>query len=84
MRAIFVIIANIIRQKSFHASLVDSDDVIEQITAAASHPALGHSILPGASDRGLYGGDLQWANASMYLQAVFLIMIEEQELGTDW
>src|SRR5215469_10889035 len=29
----------------------------------------------------LYGGDLQCANTSMYFQAVFLIMIEEQESG---
>jgi hypothetical protein len=77
MRAIVVIMANIIRQKF----LVNSHDVIEEITAAASHPALGHSILPGTLDRGLYGGDLQGANASMYFQTVFLIMIEEQESG---
>ena len=36
MRPIVVIIANIIRQKSFQVFLVDSDDVLEQITAAAT------------------------------------------------
>jgi hypothetical protein len=49
MRAV-VIVANVIR-KVFQLSLVHSDDVIEQITAAAFHPALGHpvfiSLLPG-------------------------------------
>lgn len=81
MCAIVVIIANIIRQKSFQVWLVGSDDVIQQITASASHPALGRSILPGALDRGLYAGNLQCANTSMYFQAVFLVMIEEQESG---
>ena len=59
MRAIVVIIANVIRQKSLQVSLVDSDDVIEKIAAAASHPALGHSVLPRTPDRGSHAGDLQ-------------------------
>jgi len=31
----------------FHVSLVDSDDVIEQITAAASHPRSATPFCPG-------------------------------------
>ena len=29
--------------------LIDSDHVVEQVAPAALHPALGNSILPGAS-----------------------------------
>ena len=79
MRAIVVIVAKVIRQKSFEVSLVHNDDVIEQIAAAACHPALGDSVLPRALDRSLHGGDLQSANGSQYFQAVFLIVIAEQE-----
>ena len=55
MRAILVIGAKVICKKSFQVSLVHGKDVIEQITTAASHPALGYSILPRALDRGLHG-----------------------------
>ena len=60
-------------------SLVPSDDVIEQIAATAFHPALGHSVLPRTPDRGAHAGDLHRARGGQYLQAVFLVVIEEQE-----
>jgi hypothetical protein len=47
------------RQESFQVSLVPGDDVIQPITAAAFHPALGHTVLPGTLDQGLQAGDLQ-------------------------
>jgi hypothetical protein len=77
MRAIVRIVANVIGKKSFQVSLVPCDDGIEQIPAAAFHPALGHSVLPGPPDRGSHAGDLQAANGSQYFQAVFLIVITE-------
>jgi hypothetical protein len=40
MRAIVVIVAKVMGKKSFQVSLVHRDDGIEQITAAAFHPAL--------------------------------------------
>ena len=80
MRSIVVIVANIIGKKSFQVSLVHRNDVIEQITAAAFHPALGHSVLPGTPDRGSHAGDSQGANGRPYFQAVFLIVIKQQEL----
>jgi len=58
-RAIVVIVANVIGKKSFQVSLVPSDDVIEQITAAAFHAALGHGVLPPTPDRGSHAGDSQ-------------------------
>lgn len=80
MRSIVVIVAKIIGKKSFQVLFVHSDDVIEQITAAALHPALGHSVLPGTPDRGSHAGDWQGANGSKYFWPVFLIVIEQQEL----
>jgi len=48
MRAIVIIVANVIGKKSFQLSLAPCDGVIEQIPAATFHPALGHSVLPGS------------------------------------
>jgi len=81
MRAIVVIVVNVIRKKSFQMSLVHSDDVIEQITTAASYRALSHSVLPGAPDRGLHASDLQRAKSSVYFLTEFLVVIEKQEPG---
>ena len=82
MRAIVVIVANVICKKSLQVSLVPGDDVVEQIAAAALHPALGHAVLPRAPDRGLHASDLQGAKGSQYFRAVFLVVIEEQEAGS--
>ena len=78
MRAIVVIVANVIA-KSLQVLLVHSDDVIEQITTAAFHRALGHSVLPWTPDRGSHAGDPQRAKGSKYFQSVSLVVIEEQE-----
>jgi len=78
MRAVVLIIANVIAKKSFQVSLVHRDDVIEQIPAAAFHPALGYSVLPRTPDRGSHASDLQGTNGSKHFQAVFLVAIEEQ------
>jgi len=82
MGAVVVVIAHVIGEQFVQVSFVESDNVVEQITAAASHPALGHSVLPGTPDRGLHARDLQGAKGSGYFQAVFLVVIEEQESGS--
>lgn len=47
MRSVIMVIAHVIGEQLVQVSLVDSDNVVEQITAAASRPALSHSVLPG-------------------------------------
>lgn len=79
MRAVVVVIAHVIGEQFVQVSFVDSDNVVEQITAAASHPAVGHSVLPGTPDRGSHAGDLHRAKGSQYFQAVLLIVIADQE-----
>jgi len=82
MRSVIVVIAHVSGEQLVQVSFVDSDNVVEQITPAASHPALSHSVLPGALDRGLHTSDLQGAKGSQYFQTVFLVVIEEQEPGS--
>ena len=53
-------------------AFIESDDVVEQIAAAASHPALSNPVLPGALDRGLHASNLQSAKGSGNLQSILL------------
>jgi len=51
MRAVLVVIAYIFGQKSLQVALVERNDMIEQVPAATSHPALRDSILPWTLER---------------------------------
>src|SRR5260370_29752020 len=52
MRAVFVVVANILREEAFQVAFVNSDDVIQEITAATPYPTLCDSILPRTFERG--------------------------------
>lgn len=81
MSAVVVVIVNVVSKKSLQMAFVESDDVVEQIAATASHPALGNPVLPGTLDRGLHASNLQSANGSRNIQSILLIVVEEQEPG---
>ena len=76
-----MVIAKVVSKKSLQMAFVESDDVIEQIAAAASHPALGNPVLPGTLDRSLHVSNLQSANGSGNIQSILLIVVEEKEAG---
>jgi len=61
-------------------ALVESDDVVEQIAAAASYPALSDSVLPGTSNGGPHTGDRHRADRGGDFQSVLRVVIEEEEL----
>ena len=67
MRAVVMIIRRVHGKKPLQMARVQSDDVVEQIAAAAPHPTLGHSILPRTPNRGLHARDLQGAKGSRVL-----------------
>jgi hypothetical protein len=79
---VFVVVANLVSKKSLQMALVESDDVVEQIAAAASHPALSDSVLPGTSNGGPHTGDGHRADRSGDVQSVLRVVIEEEELGS--
>jgi len=79
MRAVIMIIRRVCGKKPLEMALVQGDDVVEQVASAAAHPAFRNSVLPGALDGGLHARDLQGAKGSGYFQAVFFVVIEEQE-----
>jgi hypothetical protein len=51
MRAVLVIVANILREQAFQVAFVNSNDVIQEITPAAPYPTLCDSILPRTLER---------------------------------
>jgi len=55
MRAIFVVVRNVLAEQAFQMTLIEGNDVIQQVSAAASYPALRDPALPrtfkGSPDR---------------------------------
>lgn len=62
MSAVVVIITDVLSKKSLPMVLVQSDDMLERIAAAASDPALGNAFLPEAVDRGLHACPVHGSN----------------------
>src|SRR5215468_6586397 len=46
VRPVLVVVAHIIGQQALQMPLVEHDHVIQQVSAAAPHPTLGHPVLP--------------------------------------
>jgi hypothetical protein len=72
-------VANLIVKKSLEMGLVQSDEVVEDIAAVASDPALGNAVLPWAVDRGLQARPVHGSECSGNFQAVLLVALKEEE-----
>jgi hypothetical protein len=59
MRAVLVVVANILREQAFQVAFVNCDDVIQEIAAAIPYPTLRDSILPRTLERGAAGFTLR-------------------------
>ena len=46
MGSVHVVIPDVLRHEAFQMAFVQNDHMIQQIAPAASHPALGNSVLP--------------------------------------
>ena len=51
MNAIFVVVADVLSNKPPQVGFAQHDNVIEQLSATAANPALGHAVLPGTCNR---------------------------------
>jgi len=55
MGAIFVVVGDVLAERAFQMTFIEGNDVIQQVSAAASYPALRDSVLPrtfkGSLDR---------------------------------
>ena len=75
MRAILVMVGDVLGKEPLQMPLVQSNDMVEQLAATAPHSALGDSILPGTFERGPHGVYLQGSNRCRDLRPVFCIPV---------
>jgi hypothetical protein len=86
MRAVFVVVANILTEQAFQVAFVNCDDVIHEITAATPHPTLCNSILPRTFERGADRIHPQGSNRCRDFQSILGITIKDDEprSGSKW
>ena len=81
MRAVFVIVADIIGEQSFQMKFIQRNDVIQQVPSAVFDPTLRHAVLPGTLEGGPYRADIQSTNRCPDFQPIIPIPVEDQKPG---
>src|SRR5712692_6478489 len=86
MRAVLVVVANILREETFQVTLVNRNDVIQEITAATPYPTLCDSILPRTLERSADRIHPQGSNRCGDFQSILGITIKDDEprSGSKW
>ena len=82
MRAVLVVVADILREQTFQMPFVHGNNVIQQVSSAAFDPTLRHAILPRTFESGPHGVYLQGPNCYWNLQPILRISIEDQKPGS--
>jgi len=75
VRADLVIVGDVLGKQPLQVPLVESNHMVEQLAAAAPHPTLGDTILPGTFERGPHGVYFQGSNGCRDLRPVFCIPV---------
>jgi len=52
MSAVVMKVMDVLGQQPFEVPLIQHKDMIQQVMAATTNPALGNPVLPGAAKRG--------------------------------
>ena len=86
MRAVLVVVANILREQAFQVAFVNCNDVIQEITPATPYPTLCDSILPRTLERGADRTDTEGSNRCWDFQSILGITIKDDEprCGSKW
>ena len=71
VRAVFVMVGDVLSKEPLQVPLVERNHMVEQLAAAAPHPTLGDTILPGTFERGPHGVYFQGSNGCWDLRPVF-------------
>jgi hypothetical protein len=79
MRAILVVVGNVLAKQSLQMAFVDGNDVIQKVTAAAAYPELRDTVLPGTCEGSPDRTYFQGANGCGDFQPVFCVAIENEE-----
>jgi len=81
MGPILVVVTDILRNQPFQMPLVQDDDMIQQVSATASHPALGNAVLPRTAKGSAHRLAAHAFRKGHYFLAEFCIAVEDQELA---
>src|SRR5258708_3800298 len=81
VRAVVVVVREVIGEESLQVSLVQRDDLVEQFASAASDPTLRDAVLPRALDGGLHARDLHGSNRSRDFQSILRFVVKDEELA---
>src|SRR5258705_12094740 len=86
MRAVLVVVANILSEQAFQVAFVNCDDVIQKITAATPYPTLCDSILPRTFERSADRTHPHGSNRCRDCQFILGITIKDEEprSGSKW
>src|SRR5260370_37660926 len=79
MRAVLVVVADILSEQAFEVAFVNCNDVIQEITTATPYPTLCHSILPRTFERGANRIQAQGSNRCRDFQSILGITIKHEE-----
>ena len=80
VRAVLVMVRDVLGKEPLQVLLVESNHMVEQLAAAAPHPTLGHTILPGTFERGPHSVYFQGSNGCRDLRPVFFIPVSKAAL----
>ena len=47
MNPVLMVVSHVVAKEPTQMGLIQWDDMVEQLSAAASDPSLGHAVLPG-------------------------------------
>ena len=80
MRAILMMVTNILREQSLQMAFTQRNNVVQQVSSATFDPPLRHTVLPGTPERGLHRAHCQGSNCRWKLTTIFRISIEDQRI----
>jgi len=79
MRSVLMVVAHVFRHQSLQMALIQDDYVSQQVSSAASHPTLGHSVLPGTTKCGAHGFTPHCFGGADHIVAKLRVAIQQQE-----
>src|ERR1700686_3356148 len=86
MRAVLVVVANILTEQAFQVAFFNCDDVIQEITPATPYPTFCNPILPRTFERSADRIHPQGSNRCRDFQSILGITIKDNEprSGSKW
>ena len=77
MLSVLMMVMNVLRE-SLQMAFVQCNDVVQEVSSAASHPALRDAILPGRSEGSSLGNHPRGFHRGDHLEPELLIAIKDQ------